>query len=181
MPSSTTKYPSPTARLLVRRAAARPIVDGDVYAWSFISDTVSTLALGADASLSSGDPVTYAGAAEGPQGRLLLTVRRATAGEPVIGVVDAPVVLRESARRPGSWLAERLDRAPAHGDHLAIVIRGLVAVPAGGLEVGDLLLPGVSGGLQAADDADALPRGTAVGHVVGTAADGRLLVYVDPH
>jgi hypothetical protein len=156
-------------------------VEGGVFATSFTTPVTATLAINGGEALAAGDAVTLIGAEATPDGGFVALVRRATAGERVIGVADASVSFERSGRENGGMVARRGAHGAGAGDFVAIVTGGVYPVATvGSLAVGDAVSAASQGGVAEATD-PAPAAGTTVGYVVGSVGDGRVLVYIDPH
>jgi hypothetical protein len=154
-------------------------VAGDVYANNLVTPTAATVARNVGAALAPGDPVTLAGVEEA-DGRFVMLVRRAAEGERVVGVADGAVTLVASTREAGATTLRRGSASAPSGAHLVVVTRGLYAMPA--VPTGEIGTPlAVGSGGRVTDVAEGSPAaGSVIGVVAGTAADGRVLVFIDP-
>jgi hypothetical protein len=161
---------------------------------------------GSGSTLAQGDAVALQGVTTAPDGSILLVIGPAKKGDAVIGVVDremlaAPasitteasirefnvnLVGEKSITSPARTLP-RLDgtwgeggTSVAGGKYLRIITGGIVVVdgaaPAGAA-VGDALAVGASDGKLGKAAADASTR---AGQYLGTLADGRVVLWVDP-
>ncbi len=153
------------------------VVDGDIQVGSCTGCT-TVLAVETSEAVAQGDAVAIAGVTTGPTGAPMLIVRRATAGDQVIGLADRSISLVANPRT-GSQRMVRGEAGATAGGTLLIVTDGLLAVEANaamtGLAAGTELTTTGAGALTAA------PAGAAsIGFVAGTLDDGRSVIYVNP-
>lgn len=172
------------------------VITGDLFVSGSKAGYVVDVAINGSAdTLRQGDPVTLLGVRAPVVGAIpLLEVGRATAGSPVIGVMDRRVAVTPSGR-PDSAAnhVKGAGTAAKSGDHLLVVTLGAFAVASADAEDGEIapgtrLAAGKNGRLVRARPVDVggrtvFPAGENVGYALGSlaAGSGKVAIFVNPH
>ena len=149
--------------------------------------TIAQLGMnGTSGPLKAGDAVTISGFTTDSHGNVMLTVRKASGGDTVVGIVDAALAWSVTKTLDGDIAGYRVSGASAApGTALRIVVSGIVKVAAadasgGSIAVGDsLVASSASGKLAKGSGASAV--GMSIGYALGTLSDGFVAVWISPH
>jgi hypothetical protein len=130
----------------------------------------------AGVALAQGNAVAISGVALDETGNPRLTVRLATEGDSVVGIVDTAMTLRVGQR--GVVQMVRGGVSVARGGLVSVVTRGMLVTE------GTASMRGVSAGtplgLNAAGNLAAADARAAIAYVAGSLKDGRIVLFVNP-
>jgi hypothetical protein len=141
---------------------------------------------GSGTALQRGDAVTVLGVETDANGSLVLSVGPAAAGQMVVGIVDVATTEVQSGTADSPRRAYKAGGSNvAAGGTLRVVTSGIVAfaaadASAGAIAVGDSLAASATAG-NLAKAGPSVAIGSRIGYALGTLADGRIVMFVDPH
>lgn len=165
------------------------VIEGDVsIRGACVECLVAAIAVNAsDQPLQAGQAVTVIGVTTDDAGQLLLKVTLATAGDPIIGIVDTAARQVRQRIHGGTAVTYYASSSAFIGKEalLLVVTGGIVqhaqADPASGpISAGDMLIAGDTPGSLSKMPPNG-PSNGAVGYALGQAENGYVPVWVSPH